>query len=511
MPGLKILLAHAYYLKYDPKQTRKMKPYPPLATLHLAGYLRRLGHHVTLFDAMLSEGEHEFGAVLANAQPGLVALFEDNFNFLSKMCLSRMREAAQKMCKMAAETGCAVVAAGSDMSDHPDAYLDWGADAVAIGEGDHAIAEIAAWLARPDGASPNAGDGAGARLNQVADQIGGLAIRADGQLRTTPARPPERHPDKFGPPAWDLVDFERYRAAWRGQHGRFSLNMASTRGCPFHCNWCAKPIWGQRYAMRSPVSVAGEMEALKQLARPDHIWFADDIFGLKPGWVAEFGREVADRGCRIPFTIQSRVDLMSPDAVAGLKLAGCEEVWLGAESGSQTVLNAMDKGTLVQDIHAARGRLRQAGIRACFFVQFGYPSETWPDIQATLDLVAEAAPDDIGVSVSYPLPGTRFHEMVRAQLGDKLNWTDSDDLSVLFLGAYPSEFYRALRDFAHLDLDARRAQRDQASDAGRLLAARDASWSELMSLEARTRNSAPTQIYKHTESLAAPNLSLGWN
>ncbi|MEO6063408.1 MAG: radical SAM protein [Thermoflexales bacterium] len=504
MPGSRILLAHSYYLKYDPKQTRKMKPYPPLATLHLAGYLRKLGHEVALFDAMLAEGEHAFAQALAGHRPDLVVLFEDNFNFLSKMCLTRMREAALNMVRLAAGQGRVVVAAGSDMSDHPEFYLDAGADAVAIGEGDHAVAEIAALISGPSPAAL----GADGRTQLLAglESIPGLVFnRVPGGRAQTASRAPERQPDRFGPPAWDLVDFGRYREAWLAAHGRFSLNMASTRGCPFHCNWCAKPIWGQRYAMRNPAGVAEEMATLCRIAQPDHIWFADDIFGLKPGWVADFGREVNARGCRIPFTIQSRVDLMTPDAVEGLRLAGCEEVWLGAESGSQHVLDAMDKGTSISDIHAARSRLRQAGIRASFFIQFGYPGEAWADIVATLNLIATAAPDDIGVSVSYPLPGTRFHDMVRAQLGAKHNWSDSDDLAVLFEGAYPSEFYRALRDFAHLDHDARRA------DAPALQARRDAAWAELVSLEARLRSRAPTRLPGPGQPLAVPDLSLGWN
>ncbi len=512
MPGLDILLAHAYFSRYDPKQTRKMKPYPPLATLHVAGFLRRIGHRVTIFDAMLSEGEHAFQATLARARPSLVVLFEDNFNFLSKMCLSRMRQAAQAMCEMAAASGSVVVVSGSDMTDRPELYLARGADAVALGEGDHAVREIADLLERMPRIAPERWPVEARRaLMEHALEIAGLAVLGSDGLQRSSPRPPERHPDVFGLPAWDLVDFDQYRSAWLVHHGRFSLNMASTRGCPFHCNWCAKPIWGQRYAMRSPASVADEMALLKAVANPDHIWFADDIFGLRPGWVAEFAREIASRDGRIPFTIQSRVDLMTGDAVRGLKEAGCEEVWLGAESGSQRVLDAMDKGTRVDDIFAARARLRNAGIRASFFVQFGYPGETWHDIEATLDMIAAADPDDIGVSVSYPLPGTRFHDQVRTQLGAKLNWTDSDDLAMLFKGAYPSEFYRALRDYAHLDLEARHADRDRHPEAVALTRRREQARTRLAALEPEARHASPTLLIKPDEIFAAPDLSRGWN
>src|SRR5262249_23097704 len=203
-------------------------------------------------------------------------------------------------------------------------------------------------------------------------------------------------------------------------------------------------------------SVAEELALVKRMLRPDHIWFADDIFGLRPRWVAEFGREVAARDAAIPFMIQSRVDLMTEEAVAGLKQAGCAEVWMGAESGSQRILDAMDKGTRVEQIAVARARLGAAGIKAGFFIQFGYPGETLDDIMATVQLVRDTLPDAIGVSVSYPLPGTRFHAMVREQLGAQTNWSDSDDLAMLFRGTYRSPFYRALHRLLHEDLELRR-------------------------------------------------------
>jgi radical SAM superfamily enzyme YgiQ (UPF0313 family) len=150
--------------------------------------------------------------------------------------------------------------------------------------------------------------------------------------------------------------------------------------------------------------------------------------------------------------MQSRCDLMTRETVEALRQAGCVEVWMGAESGSQRILDAMTKGTRVEQIYEARENLRRHGVRACFFLQFGYPGETWTEIEQTIRMVREAAPDDIGVSVSYPLPGTKFYEMVVNQLGAKANWSDSGDLSMMFQGAYSSEFYRALSDALHLEV-----------------------------------------------------------
>jgi radical SAM superfamily enzyme YgiQ (UPF0313 family) len=233
--------------------------------------------------------------------------------------------------------------------------------------------------------------------------------------------------------------------------------MVSSRGCPYRCNWCAKPISGNKFHLRPAAEVAEEMKLLKLHAGVQHIWFGDDVFALNQHWVRQFADEVTTRDAVIPFKIQSRADLMSDQAVEHLKAAGCAEVWMGVESGSQAVLNAMDKGLSLPSVVAARHRLQEAGIRACYFLQLGYPGETWAELQETIELVRETRPDDIGISFSYPLPGTLFYERVRTQLGEKRNWTDSDDLCIMFKAAYTTDFYRAVRDALHAEVNSWRS------------------------------------------------------
>ena len=107
---------------------------------------------------------------------------------------------------------------------------------------------------------------------------------------------------------------------------------------------------------------------------------------------------------------------------------------MGVESGSQRILDAMDKGTSVAEAREATRTLKAHGVRACWFLQLGYPSETWEDVIRTRDLVRDERPDDVGVSVAYPLPGTKFYRSVEAELGAKRNWRDSADLAMMFRG-----------------------------------------------------------------------------
>ncbi|HEX6739328.1 MAG TPA: radical SAM protein [Vicinamibacteria bacterium] len=441
-----VLFGQAYYLTFDPKLRDAAQPYPPLGTLWAASHLRAHGHEVALFDAMLASSEAEWAASLERHRPRFAVLFEDSFNYLSKMCLGRMRQAALAMIAMARARGAAVLVAGSDASDHPDEYLDAGADVVLAGEAEETLREVVgAWSGRDR--RPN-------------ENIPGLVYRVDGRTVRTAPRPFLRDLDALPFPAWDLVDVESYRRVWRERHGYFSMNLATTRGCPYHCNWCAKPIYGQRYAVRSPENVAEEMAWLKRTYAPDHLSFVDDIFGLKPGWVERFAEEVQARDAGLPFRCLSRVDLLSPAVVRALRDAGCRMVWVGAESGSQKILDAMEKGTRVEQIREATRRLHEAGLGVGFFLQFGYPGETREDIEQTMDLVRECRPDDIGISVAYPLPGTKFYERVRAQLGAQRNWRDSDDMAMMFRGPYPTPFYRRLHRVVHKEFRLRRL-RDQ--------------------------------------------------
>jgi anaerobic magnesium-protoporphyrin IX monomethyl ester cyclase len=186
--------------------------------------------------------------------------------------------------------------------------------------------------------------------------------------------------------------------------------------------------------------------------------------------------------------MQSRVDLMTPSAVAALATAGAEEVWMGVESGSQRILDAMDKGTRIGQVKTATRLLRSHGIRVAWFLQLGYTGETWADLLATRDLLRSERPDDVGVSVAYPLPGTLFYERVKEQLGARTNWSDSDDLAMMFRGTYTSAFYRRVRDLLHEEVAAIAAGTNAAAET-RL--ACDEKWRDLNETEGLHRSEPP--------------------
>ena len=352
------------------------------------------------------------------------------------MCLTNMRDAAFEMCRSGKKHGCKVIVCSSDATDHFDKFLDNGADIIIMGEGEQALLELTTDIKEGK--------------NDL-KEIAGIVFRDSNSsiIRTLP-RKVMHDLDALPLPAWDLVDIEPYKKAWLGSTGYFSINVSTTRGCPFKCNWCAKPIYGNRYNVRSPEHVVKELLMLKEKFEFDHVWFCDDIFGLKPGWIKKFSELVTANDLHFKFKIQSRADLLLKDEqIAPLAAAGCQTVWMGAESGSQKILDAMDKGITTEQIREATILLKKYGIKAAYFLQFGYLGETREDIDMTLKMIGNNKPDDIGISVSYPLPGTKFYDMVGEQLKQKTNWTDSNDLALMFRNTFDTAFYRHLHKYVH--------------------------------------------------------------
>ncbi len=382
-----ILFAHSNFMVQDAKQMERMRPYPPLSTLIAAALCRRQGHEVALFDATFAEGIEAFERYFHRTQPRVVAIMDDNFNFLTKMCTTVRRESALAMIRLAAARNCHVVVNGPDASDNPVPYFEAGAEAVIEGEGETTMLRLAdLW-------------GSG---ETDLKRIAGLVLPDSG---TTGPYRAERDLDLLPFPAWDLVDAADYRSAW---NGALSWNIATSRGCPYACNWCAKPIFGRRYTVRSPGNVVAEMRRLKRDIAPDHLWFTDDILGLDADWIDDFADEVAGAKRRIPFTMQSRVNLITertPRHSRAVARGKCGWALNRALRRSSTRWTRAPRSSAAR---TATRLLREHGIRACWFIQLGYPSEEWDDLIATRDLIRDERPTKSAFRLPIRSPAPSF-------------------------------------------------------------------------------------------------------
>ena len=431
---LDILFSHSYYYPLDKKQWANKTPYPPLGTLYAASFMRKEGYSVSLFDTNLRSNPFDIEEEIKKKKPAILVIYDDGFNYLTKMCLTNMREAAFEMISIGKKFNCTVIVNSSDSTDQYQKYLEAGADFIILGEGELTLKELVSKL----------------KNNEITSNLNGIVFKKDEDFISTTKREVLKDLDELPIPAWDLVDVDAYKKVWAERGRKFTLNIATTRGCPYKCNWCAKPIYGVRYNSHSPEYITKHIHYLKENYGVTSFWMCDDIFGLKPNWVQNFNKELKKADLSIEYVIQSRVDLLLKEhSIEALAESGLKEVWLGAESGSQKILDAMDKGTQLSQIYEATRLLKQKNIQVAFFIQFGYLGETKDDIAKTVAMIKELQPDNIGISVSYPLPGTKFYEMVKDDFKGKANWTDSDDLAMLFQGTFNSNYYKKLHRYVH--------------------------------------------------------------
>ena len=433
---MKILVSHSFFLHLDAKEAKNRKPYPPLASITLIAWLKQeLGLDAEFYDVMFDENPAGLVAAIRECQPDVFILYDDDFNFLTKMCLENMRDAIFAALAESPKTGL-FIAHGSDASDQAEAYLNAGFDVIVHRNAEKTVVDLLLnYRENPNPAAYR--------------ELPGISFLDDLQVVHQP-QTKTNLPMEFAPmPAWAKIDLTPYRAMWRSAHGYFSLNVSTSHGCPFRCNWCAKPLYGRTYKAISPRRAAAEFAFVALELHADQIWVTDDIFALKPGWISEFADEMAALNVRIPYKCQNRADLITETMAAELARSGCAEVWLGVESGSQRILDAMDKDENIESIKTASRLLKKHRVQVGFFLQYGYLGEEFSDIRQTLALVRECLPDHIGISVSYPLKGTPFYETVAAQMGQKKNWRDSGDLAMMYRGTYPPDFYRALHSYTH--------------------------------------------------------------
>ena len=416
-----ILFTNAYHIGNDRHEQITMRPYPALGPLYVAAYLRQHGYSVAHHDSVFERDERALAEVAQRLDPRIVGV--------SALVIGR--HTAREQIGLLKRQGRTVIAGGPDPSIVPGTYLkEYGADYVVVGEGEVTALELMDTLT--------------GRSARPIEEVKGIAYLRDGELRFTRAREKIQDLDSLPWPARDLMDFAPYLRAWRDRHGYSSVHLLTSRGCPFRCNWCSKGVYGKTFRARDPKDVAREMRWLRETYQPERLWIADDLLGVQKKWVSAWRSAVLEADATIPFECLSRADLLSPEMLAELKEIGCFRIYFGAESGSQRVLDAMQKDTKVEDIHQASAMLKAAGIERGFFMMLGYPPEDRTDIALTIKMLMGIVPEMVGFSVAYPLEGTGFYEKVRAQMPVQADqWQGGNENRVLFNAAYSTRFYAA--------------------------------------------------------------------
>jgi radical SAM superfamily enzyme YgiQ (UPF0313 family) len=435
---MKVLFTHGYFLQDDPKEQAIMKPYPPLGLLYLSAWLDKYQIENEVFDTTFSNMS-KLESCLLETSPPIVALYTNlmtKLNVLEIVRFIRMQPALQNTL---------VVLGGPDVTHNATNYLKCGADLIVMGEGEQTMLEIA--LSATDFRKPfndnKLWDASG--IHSCFHSISGLAyLYPEGKLQQTSPREKMRDIDQLPLPNRHKINLENYLQAWKKAHGHSAVSISTQRGCPYTCNWCSTAVYGQSYRRRSPENVVDEIEHLQKEYDFELVWFVDDVFTVSHKWLLEFKEVLFARKINLKFECITRADRLNPEVLKMLRECGCFRVWIGAESGSQRIIDAMDRRVDVNQVREMIRAARVEGIQAGTFIMLGYPGETEQDIFETVRHLKESGPDLFTITLAYPIKGTGLYEAVESRAFFNLAWEHSTDRDIDFKRTYPRAYY----DFA---------------------------------------------------------------
>ncbi|HEY1946559.1 MAG TPA: radical SAM protein [Bryobacteraceae bacterium] len=417
---MKLLLTHGYFLMEDPKEQRIMKPYAPLGILSISAHLRNKGFDVDIYDSTFGTREELF-RILDEGPPGALGIYGNLMTRRNVLDLVERGRAA----------GWKVILGGPEPPNYAEEFLAAGADLIVAGEAELSLERLLA---------------SGLDRSRWASIPGIIFSGDDGTVvRTGPAElisnlDAQPWPDR------ERVDIPRYLKVWREHHGAGSVSLITARGCPYHCNWCSHSVYGKSHRRRSPHSVVDEVEWILNRYQPEMIWFADDVFTIHHGWITEYAAEMNRRCLHIPFECITRADRFNARMAETLAQLGCFRIWIGSESGSQRILDAMQRGVKVEQVREAVSLCKQHGIQTGMFLMWGYEGEEISDIEATVDHVKTCRPDVFFTTVSYPIKGTPYFERVASKLVTLRPWQDSTDRELMIKGRHSRRFYQYADD-----------------------------------------------------------------
>ncbi|MFN8007663.1 MAG: radical SAM protein [Terriglobia bacterium] len=433
-----LLLTHGFFLNEDPKELQIMKPYPPLGLLYLSSYLKSKGYDVEVFDSTF-RSRSELYDRLQSSPPGLLGIYA---NLMTRSSVIAILQVAR-------QCGWEIVLGGPEPANYSEEYLASGADVIVVGEGELTLEELLARRRhRPK--------------TSLAD-VRGVVIRgAERHPHTTQPRDLIPSLDSLPWPDREAIDIDSYLSSWKSFHGKSSVSLITARGCPYHCRWCSHAVYGKTHRRRSPHSVADEIEWIRERYNPDMLWIADDVFTIHPRWIFEFAKEMKDRQLTIPFECITRADRFNEAIADAMVELECRQLWIGSESGSQRILDAMQRDVTVDQIQRAVSLCKERGIHSGLFLMWGYPGEEITDIEATIEHVKRANPDRFLTTVAYPIKGTDYFREISPSLPDLKQWQHSSDRDYAVRGRRSKSYYHYadqwLRD--EISLQRLRQQKD---------------------------------------------------
>ena len=441
-----LLLTHGYFLAEDEKEQQIMKPYPPLGLLYLSAFLKERGYSIEVFDSTFDQ-RRNLVERFSSAPGGTVGIYT---NLMTRRSVLEIIRAAK-------DSAWTVILGGPESANYTGEYLAAGADVIVIGEGELALADLLPVLAR----------GGPHRLHDIR----GVAFRDEtGAIIYTPERVKIKDLDSLPFPDREAIDHHLYLDAWKTHHGTSSINLITARGCPYRCNWCSHAVYGYTHRRRSPANVADEMQAIIERYDPDQVWYADDVFTISHPWLETYIEELKRRGIHRPFETITRADrLQTKASVEMLQKLGCYRIWIGSESGSQRILNAMERGVTVEQVRHSTKLAQDHGIQVGMFLMWGYEGEELEDIAATVEHVRLSNPDVFFTTVAYPIKGTGHFDKVSDKVELPVDWSEATHRDYVVAGQRDKSYYKLADQWLRNEVEASRIEMKDPEGAAALM------------------------------------------
>ncbi|WP_459210766.1 B12-binding domain-containing radical SAM protein [Aquimarina rhabdastrellae] len=415
---MSILLTHAYHLYEDHKEQSIMRPYVPLGLLYISAYLNQYQVENFLYDSTFYSPEEQL-SYISEKQPKVVAIYT---NLMTKINVIKLI----KILKSDARYGYPkIILGGPDITYNTSNYLHAGADVLVIGEGEQTTLELYLAIVQ----------------NTSLHLVNGIAFIENKEVIKTPPRTKIKDLSTLPLPNRAAVPIDKYLNIWKTYHGKSSMTVSTQRGCPYTCKWCSTAVYGQSYRRRPAHLVASELAMLKQAYQPDSIWFVDDVFTVSHKWLKNFHREVIKQDAIIPFECITRAERLNDEVLQLLKEIGCFRIWIGAESGSQKIIDAMDRRVDVDVVKSAIQKTNMLGMETGTFIMVGYPGEDEKDIKDTITYLKAANPTHFTITIAYPIKGTSLYSEIQDQITVQPNWETSTDRDIDFKRTYNRKFY----------------------------------------------------------------------
>ncbi len=439
-----VLLTHAYFLNEDSKEQQIMRPYPPLGLIYISTFLENQGIENEVFDTTFSSKD-QFQNHLISRKPDIIGIY---VNLMTKLnVLEMIRFIKDKLPKTA------IILGGPEVTYSAENFLRYGANYIVIGEGEETMFELVQGLTlNPSpgerdfedslNPSPSFAEAAAGRPGERDfRKIEGIAFLMDDVFIQTLPREKIKDLDELPIPNRNKINLHPYLDSWKKYHGKNAISVSTMRGCPYTCKWCSRAVYGLSYRRRSAEKVVEELAMIKRDYNPDSLWFVDDVFTISHKWLTAFRDALKKQNVSIPYECITRADRMNEEVISMLKETGCFRVWIGAESGSQKVIDLMDRRVDVHQVRAMIQLTQQYDIEAGTFIMLGYPGETEEDIEETIHHLKESDPDHFTITVAYPIKGTELYEEIEAHRTTAPDWETSNDRQIDFKRTYSRRYY----------------------------------------------------------------------